>query len=50
MASTGNTDYYDALKALEERPFTAVRGLIDIKSQSSSIAKVRGLVLSLIHI
>lgn len=44
MASTGNTDYYDALKALEERHFTAVRGLIDIKSQSSSIAKVRGLV------
>ena len=44
MASTGNTDYYDALKALEERHFTAVRGLIDINSQSSSIAKVRGLV------
>lgn len=44
MASTGNTDYYGALKALEERHFTAVRGLIDIKNQSSSIAKVRGLV------
>lgn len=44
MASKGNAEYFDALKAVEERHFAAIRGLIDIKNQSSSIAKVRGLV------
>ncbi|MCU0338718.1 MAG: bifunctional aspartate kinase/homoserine dehydrogenase I [Spirosomaceae bacterium] len=44
MAATGNTDYLNLCKAVEERHFAAVRGLIDVKNQSSAIAKIKGLV------
>jgi len=44
MASQGKTDYLEMLKAIEDRHFTAVRALIDVKNQGSAIAKVRGLV------
>ena len=37
LAAQGNTDYMDLLKAVEDRHFLAVRGLMDVKSQSSSI-------------
>ena len=42
MASKGDFEYLDQLKSVEERHFNAVRGLIDVKSQSSVIAKVKG--------
>lgn len=44
MAAQGNPEYLEMCRTLEERHFGAVRGLIDIKNQSSAIAKVRGLV------
>ena len=44
MAAHGNGEYMALLKAVEDRHFVAVRGLMDVKSQSSSIAKVRGLI------
>ena len=44
IASQGKTEYFEMLKAIEDRHFTAVRGLIDVKNQGSAIAKVRGLV------
>jgi bifunctional aspartokinase / homoserine dehydrogenase 1 len=43
MASVSDLAYLEQLKLVEERHFNAVRGLIDIKNQSSSIAKVKGL-------
>jgi bifunctional aspartokinase / homoserine dehydrogenase 1 len=43
LASASNLEYLELLKTVEERHFTAIRGLIDIKNQSSSIAKVKGL-------
>jgi len=44
MAAHGHAEYLTLLKAVEDRHFVAVRGLIDVKNQSSSIAKVRGLI------
>jgi bifunctional aspartokinase / homoserine dehydrogenase 1 len=46
MATTNknSTEYLEMLKLVEDRHFTAVRGLIDVKNQGSAIAKVRGLV------
>ncbi len=43
LASTSDLTYLEQLKLVEERHFNAVRGLIDIKNQSGSIAKVKGL-------
>lgn len=43
MASQSDLEYMEQLRSLEERHFNAVRGLIDIKNQSSAIAKVKGL-------
>lgn len=43
LASQADTEYLETLRSLEERHFNAVRGLIDIKNQSSAIAKVKGL-------
>lgn len=43
MASQSDLDYLENLRSVEERHFNAVRGLIDIKNQSSAIAKVKGL-------
>ena len=43
MASTSDLTYLEQLKLVEERHFNAIRGLIDIKNQSGSIAKVKGL-------
>ena len=44
MATAGNGEYLDLLKAVEERHFTTIRGLIGVKSQSSTFAAVKGLV------
>ena len=43
MAAAGNGEYVDFLKVVEERHFVIVRGLINVKSQSSTFAAVRGL-------
>ena len=43
MATNGQTEYLDLLKALEERHFLAVKGLIPIKNQSGTFAVVKGL-------
>jgi aspartokinase/homoserine dehydrogenase 1 len=43
MAAQSDPEYPEQLRALEERHFNAVRGLIDIKNQSGAIAKVKGL-------
>jgi bifunctional aspartokinase / homoserine dehydrogenase 1 len=43
MAASGNGDYAEFLKMVEERHFVIVRGLINVKQQSSTFAAVRGL-------
>ena len=43
MASTGNSEYLDLLKVVEERHFATIRGLIHVKNQSSTFANVKGL-------
>ncbi|WP_337044795.1 bifunctional aspartate kinase/homoserine dehydrogenase I [Emticicia sp. 17c] len=43
MASHSDLEYLEQLRSVEERHFNAVRGLIDVKNQSSAIAKVKGL-------
>jgi aspartokinase/homoserine dehydrogenase 1 len=43
MAATGNAEYIEFLKVVEERHFAIVRGLIHVKHQSSTFAAVRGL-------
>jgi aspartokinase/homoserine dehydrogenase 1 len=43
MAAAGNTEYIEFLKVVEERHFAVVRGMISVKSQSSTFAAVRGL-------
>jgi bifunctional aspartokinase / homoserine dehydrogenase 1 len=39
-----NEEYLEDLKAVEDRHFNAVKGLIEVKTQSSVIAKVKGLI------
>lgn len=43
MAASGNNDYIEFLKVVEERHFAVVRGMIHVKNQSSTFAAVRGL-------
>lgn len=43
MASLSDPEFTEQLRSVEDRHFNAVKGLIDIKNQSSAIAKVRGL-------
>jgi aspartokinase/homoserine dehydrogenase 1 len=43
MAATGNTEYLELLRAVEERHFATIRGLIHVKNQSSTFANVKGL-------
>jgi len=43
LASISDLEYLNILKSVEERHILAIKGLIDIKNQSSSIAKVKGL-------
>jgi aspartokinase/homoserine dehydrogenase 1 len=43
MAATGNPEYIEFLKVVEERHFALIRGLIHVKHQSSTFAAVRGL-------
>jgi len=43
MAATGNNEYIEFLKVVEERHFAIVRGLINVKNQGSTVAAVRGL-------
>ena len=42
LASKGDTKYLDVLLSIEERHFAAIRALVDVKSQSSIIAKIKG--------
>lgn len=43
MAAAGNAEYIEFLKVVEERHFAVVRGMINVKHQSSTFAAVRGL-------
>ncbi|NBA88437.1 bifunctional aspartate kinase/homoserine dehydrogenase I [Emticicia sp. CRIBPO] len=43
LASEGSNQYMEHLHSVEERHFNVIRGLIDIKSQSAIIAKIKGL-------
>ena len=43
MAAAGNQEYFELLKAVEERHFATIRGLINVKQQSSTFANVKGL-------
>ena len=43
MAAAGNVEYIEFLKVVEERHFAVVRGMINVKNQSSTFAAVRGL-------
>ncbi len=43
MAASGNSEYLELLKGIEENHFKVVRGLIHVKSQSSAFAVVKGL-------
>jgi aspartokinase/homoserine dehydrogenase 1 len=44
LAAISDLAYLQLLKSVEDRHFAAVRGLIDVKNQSSAIAKVKGLL------
>ncbi len=44
LAAASDLEYLQLLKSVEDRHFAAVRGLIDVKNQSSAIAKVKGLL------
>ena len=43
MAAAGNQEYFELLKAVEERHFATIRGLINVKQQSSTFANIKGL-------
>jgi bifunctional aspartokinase / homoserine dehydrogenase 1 len=43
MAAAGNQEYFDLLKVVEERHFATIRGLINVKQQSTTFASVKGL-------
>lgn len=42
LASKGDTRYLDILQSIEERHFAVIRALVDVKAQSSIIAKIKG--------
>jgi aspartokinase/homoserine dehydrogenase 1 len=44
LAAASDLEYLQLLKSVEDRHFAVVRGLIDVKNQSSAIAKVKGLL------
>lgn len=44
LASTGDTSYFDIVKGIEDRHFTVVRALIDVKSQSKVFANIRTII------
>ncbi|MBL0300497.1 MAG: bifunctional aspartate kinase/homoserine dehydrogenase I [Cytophagaceae bacterium] len=43
MAAKNDTQYLEILKNIEERHIQAIRALVDVKSQSSIIARIKGL-------
>ena len=43
MAAAGNQEYFELLKVVEERHFATIRGLINVKQQSTTFASVKGL-------
>ena len=44
LASTNDTSYFDIVKGIEDRHFTVVRALIDVKSQSKVFANIRTII------
>lgn len=44
LASVGDTTYFDLIKEIEDRHFTVVRALIDVKSQSKVFANIRTII------
>lgn len=44
LASTGDTAYFDIVKGIEDRHFTVVRALIDVKAQSKVFANIRTII------
>jgi bifunctional aspartokinase / homoserine dehydrogenase 1 len=43
LAASNNSEYLSHLSLMEERHFSTIRGLIDVKAQSSVIAKIKGI-------
>ena len=43
MAAAGNQEYFELLKVVEERHFATIRGLINVKQQSTTFANIKGL-------
>jgi bifunctional aspartokinase / homoserine dehydrogenase 1 len=44
LASVGDTNYIDLVKEIENRHFTVVRALIDVKAQSKVFANIRTII------
>lgn len=44
LASVGDTTYFDLIKEIENRHFTVVRALIDVKAQSKVFANIRTII------
>ena len=44
MAITGDTDYMELVRRIEERHFTIVKALIPVKEQGKVVANVRGII------
>ncbi|MBB6002372.1 bifunctional aspartate kinase/homoserine dehydrogenase I [Arcicella rosea] len=44
LASVGDTTYFDLIKEIEDRHFTVVRALIDVKAQSKVFANIRTII------
>ncbi|MFD2570878.1 bifunctional aspartate kinase/homoserine dehydrogenase I [Spirosoma soli] len=44
MATTGNTDYMELVRRIEDRHFNVVKALIPVKEQSKVFANVRGII------
>jgi aspartokinase/homoserine dehydrogenase 1 len=42
LASKGDARYLDILQSIEERHFAIIRALVDVKAQSSILAKIKG--------
>jgi len=44
MATTGNTDYMELVRRIEDRHFNVIKALIPVKEQSKVFAQVRGVI------
>lgn len=44
MATTGNTDYMELVRRIEDRHFNVIKALIPVKEQSKVFANIRGII------